>query len=230
MQLKNILILLFLALLYFPSCKKNQLKKPTDVSFKADINRASNSSGSLIFTGGNINIAEFDIEGKRQQGDDISFSKEFENGLLINFDPNNSIPEIDFDIPQGIYESLEISFKTFENESDITITCLGEYTKNSGTIIPLQFEFMSSEYFSISAEDDNGSANVTLDKDTPAIGLIIFDPIYWFEIIPPSSLENASLTELNGIETLLINESANENLYELIVSRIEESTEIFFGH
>lgn len=211
------------------ACQKNELKKPTDVSFKMDINRAPSTSGALIFDEGTINLAAFDVEGERQEGSDVSFSKEFSNGLLVSFDPNQPISEIDFDIPQGVYKSLAISFETFDDNSDITIVCKGSYTNNSGSSIPLQFEFMSSEYFSMEAEDDSGNSDIVLDKDTPANAFIVFDPIYWFDIVPQNLLENAETSNVNGAQTILINDSYNDNIYEMVVTRVEESTEITFG-
>jgi len=211
----------------FSGCKKNELKKPTDVSFKMDINRNVSKNGKLSFTDGTINIAAFDVEGERQEGGDISFSKEFPNGLLINFSSTENIPEIEYDIPQGVYERLAISFETFDDNSDITIVVNGNYTNNSGVNIPVRFEFMSSEYFSIEAEDYSGASIIILDKNTPTNALIEFDPIFWFDIVTTNMMENADLVNLSGTQTILINDSENDNIYSMIVTRIEESTETF---
>lgn len=229
MQRITLIFSILFVLLFAVGCQKNELKKPTEVGFKCDINRNVSNDGKLVFTSGTINFAAFDVEGERVKGDDISFSREFPNGLLINFDPNNFISEFDYDIPQGVYNRIAISFETFDDNSDITIVCNGSYTNNSSVILPIRFEFMSSEYFSIEAEDYSNSPEIVLDKDTPANAFIKFNPIYWFDIVPTSLMENADLVNVNGTPTILINDSENDNIYEMVVERIDESTEVTFS-
>lgn len=220
---------LFIGLILFAfSCKKNMLKKPTDVSVKMDINRSTSSNGRYSFSSGTINLASFSVDGERVEGDNIYFENEFPNGLLINFS-SNKIAELNYDIPQGSYERLEIAFETFDDISDITIVINGIYKNNSNVSIPIKFEFMSSEYFSIVSEDYSGSTNIILDKDTPANALIQFNPLYWFDIVPLNLMENADLVNVSGTQTILINDSENDNIYSLIVNRIEQSTESKFN-
>ncbi len=222
--MKTTFIFLF-ALVLLVGCKKNQLKKPTDVSFKIDINRSTSTDGKIIFNSGSIILASFDVEGERQEGDPISFSRSFPQGLLVNFDPNNPITEIQYDIPQGVYTELAISFETFDDNGDNTIVVNGTYTNNGGIDIPIRFEFLSSEYFSISSEDATNSGLIVLDKDTPANALIKLDPIYWFDILTTNQMENADLVNVGGTPTILINEDENDDLYDAIADRIDESTE-----
>lgn len=228
MSLLKIKYLFVIGLFVMVSCRKNELKKPSDVSFKVDINRNESSSGHLVFTGGTINLASFDVEGERQEGDDISFSREFSNGLLVEFDPDMNISELAYEIPQGVYERLSISFDTFDDNTDVTIVCLGTYTNGNSESIPVRFEFMSAEYFSIDAEEDSGETNIILDKDTPANALLELDPIYWFDILSTNQLDNAELVDVEGVQTILINDSVNDGLYDLLSGRVEESTEVLF--
>lgn len=224
----KLIFLLAIPILLGASCKKNQLKQPTDVSIKMDINRNVSNDGKLVFHSGTILLAAFDIEGTRQEGDPIAFSRSFPQGLLINFDPNTGVPEIQYDIPQGVYTVLTISFETFDN-GDNTIVVNGTYTNNNGTDIPVRFEFLSSEYFAITGEDGANSGLIVLDKDTPANAHIKLDPIYWFDILTTNQMENADLVNVNGTPTILINESINDNLYDLLADRVDESTEAVFN-
>lgn len=226
MKTKLLFLIVVVALV---GCKKNQLKTPTDVSFKMDINRNTSNDGKLVFHGGTILLAAFDVEGKRQEGDPISFSRSFPQGLLINFDPNNGVPAIQYDIPQGVYTELTISFETFDDNGDNTIVVNGTYTNTLGTDIPVRFEFLSSEYFEITGEDGANSGLIVLDKDTPANAHIKLDPIYWFDILTTNQMENADLVNFGGTPTILINESDNDNLYDLLADRIDESTEAVFN-
>lgn len=226
MKVKLIFLLVVLALV---GCKKNQLKKPTDVTFNIDINRNQSSDGKLVFTSGTINLASFSVEGTRQEGDPVSFSNSFSGGLLLNFSSSGIIPQLDYDIPQGVYTSLAVSFDTYEGPGGVTIVVNGIYTNNSSVDIPVTFEFLSSESFEIESEDDVNSGVVVLDKDIPANALIKLDPIHWFDILSNNQMENATLTDVGGTMTLLINEDKNENLYDLLADRVDESTESVFN-
>ena len=180
-----ILIAVLIAVFFsFSSCdKRKKWKLPTDVGFKMDINRSTGSNGKLVFTSGPIILAEFDFEGEREQGDDVYFTKSFPGGLSIPFDPNGTIAELDFDIPQGTYNRIEISFETFDDLGDDNIVVNGTYTNTSGTDYPIRFEFKSAEYFSIVAEDYSGSSQIILDKDIAVSTKIQLDPIHWFQVV-----------------------------------------------
>lgn len=211
------------------ACKKQQLKQPTDVSFSVDINRNASNNGNLIFESGYILLSSFDVEGERQEGDPIAFSRSFSNGLLVNFDATGVIGDLNFDIPQGVYTELRVRFATFDDNGDATITVNGSFTNSQGTDVPIRFEFMSSETFEISGEDDVNSGVVVLDADMPSSAIIRLDPIYWFDILTTNQLENANLVDVNGVQTILINESNNDNLYDLLADRVDESTEAVFN-
>lgn len=225
--LKFIFALIFLINLSV-SCKKKRLSKPVDVNFKMDINRSKSSNGKLIFNNGTINIAEFNVEGSRIEGEDIAFSRSFNNGLTISFDPNNEISELKYDIPQGEYTELTVSFDTYEDSNDKTIVVNGTYTTSSGDDVPIKFEFMSSEYFSVSSEADDGSETIILDKDVASSSLIKLDPIHWFGGISTTTLDNATRTNVNGAQTILINDEVNGDLYDLVADKIDEATESVF--
>ena len=94
-------------------------------------------------------------------------------------------------------------------------------------IIP--FKFGSSETFEIESEDSSNSGVIVLDKDQPSNALIELDPVFWFDILSVNQLENANLTTIDGVSTMLINEESNENLYDLLADRVDESTESVFN-
>ncbi|MEO9531251.1 MAG: hypothetical protein ABJG68_11995 [Crocinitomicaceae bacterium] len=224
-QINLLISIMFLAI----GCKKNQLKKPVDVSVQMDINRENSNEGHLLFTKGYIRIAEFTVEGKRQEGADVELSKEFEQGLIIDFSPTQFVDALHMDIPQGNYTSLDINFDTHEGNDEPTISVKGTFKNSSNEDIPLIFEFMSSEYFSVNGESSGSSALIVLDKSNPALSFIEFDPIYWFDIVSMNMLNNANLYNVDGVQTLLINEEKNEDIYDLIADRIDETTSATFS-
>jgi hypothetical protein len=224
------LVLFLTLLILFLSCKKNELKKPAGVAVKIDINRGPSSEGHLIFSDGYIRLAEFSVEGVRQEGGDVELTKEFEQGNLAYFSSSNTVPNLDIEIPQGNYIDLDVSFDIFDGNDQPTIRVEGIYTNQSNQTTPIVFEFLSSEYFSINSESDDGNSIITLDKNIASSVLIKLDPIYWFDIVSYSMWDNATLVEINGEMTILINEGVNENIYDIVVDRIDEQTSSVFSN
>lgn len=223
-------IIFTLILAAFWSCRKKELNEPTHVDITVDINRSLSSEGHLQFNNGYIRLASFSVEGVRQEGPEVELSKEFETGNLHYFSSSNPVSNLELDIPQGNYTDLDISFNTFDDTDDPTIMVKGTYINQSSQSFPVQFEFLSSEYFSINSESDDGSSVIELDKDIYSSALITLDPIYWFDLISTSAWDNADLVEINGVMTILINESNNSAIYDNVADRIDEQASSVFSN
>jgi len=224
--------IVFTVLFTCPSCKKKKerekWKLPTDVSFKMDINRTVTSGGNLAFTGGAIILGSFTFDGNRTQADDVFFVNNY-SGLSISFDPNNSVAELDFDIPQGTYSKISVSFQTFGNAGDDHIVITGTY-KNSVTdsIYPLRFEFEAMEFYTVISKDASGNSEIILDESVASTATITLDPVFWFQTISTSSLDNATLVNISGVPTILITDAKNEDIFDLVVDRVDDATEVVF--
>ncbi|UKN01285.1 hypothetical protein K6119_16275 [Paracrocinitomix mangrovi] len=212
------------------SCKKSELKKPADVSVQMDINRQPSTQGHLEFNSGYIRITDFRVEGTRQEGAPVEMNKDFSQGLLITFSPTIMVSELNLDIPQGNYTDLDISFDTFDDLGQPTIQVEGTYTNQSSQTFPVIFEFESSETFSINGESETGEPIIVLDKNIPSNTFIQFDPQYWFDIVTINMWDNAVMVDVQGTMTILINESVNDAIYDLIADRIDDATEATFGN
>lgn len=224
------LTLILGALILLTACKKNQLKQPTDISVSIDINREQSTDGHLSFQDGYIRLASFSVEGIRQEGADVELEKEFEQGNLTYFNASSPVSNLDIEIPQGSYTSLDIAFNVFDDNDETTIRVEGLYTNQANDTYPIIFEFASSEYFSINSEADDGASIIVLDKDILSTVLIKLDPIYWFDIISYNMFDNASLEEVNGSMSIVVNENTNENIYDLVVDRLDEQTSSVFSN
>ena len=224
------ILLIISAIIFLIGCSKKELNEPASVSIRMDINRAQSSSGHLEFDYGYIRLASFGVEGVRQEGPEVELSKEFETGNVHNFSSTAPVSNLDIAIPQGNYIDLDINFNTFDDNGDPTILVEGIYKNQASQNIPVRFEFLSSESFSINSEAEDGNSVIELDKDFNSNALITLDPIYWFDLISINSWENATLTEINGEMTILINESVNSSIYDNVVDRIDEQTSSVFSN
>jgi len=224
---------LYLLFLVFPviavvsSCQK--WKEPTEVAFYMDIEKSSALNGQLTFTGGEIVLEYFEFDGDREKGDDVFFSKDFEDGLVIPFDESMKIEGLDFVIPQGIYKRLDIRFKTSDNMTGVTLLINGNYTYSGGGSVPVRFEIEDPQSFEDRAEEADGQS-IVLDDEIYSPAKIVLDPSYWFEPVPVSSFESADLTDIGGVNTLLISKDENEEIYNLILDRVDETTMIIFNY
>ena len=143
--------------------------------------------------------------------------------MSIDFSPTNNISELVFDIPQGDYTELVITFSTKYNNGNSNISVKGTYTDTSGVSIPLLYEFKDDDSISIIGEDDDGDATIVLDKKVSVNTLVKFDPVYWFATVSNNLFDNATLVDVNGTQTILVNSSTNGDIYDLVVDRMEET-------
>lgn len=222
-------VLVIFSFLWMTACRKdkNEWKKPTDVAFKADVNRGEAMSGTLKFTGGTIVLREFSFDGERLQGDDVYFEKQFPGGLTVALDANKLIPELDFDIPQGNYTKITIELE-IEGSGSKSIAVNGSYTNSNGDTYPLRLELEEIEIYTVVAKDISGSSEIVLNKDLPTNALITFDPVHWFGTVSAGMLDNASLVDVGGVMTILINDANNEDILDKVTDRIDEATEVAF--
>lgn len=227
------LLIYFLAfnfLATLSSCKKRKKwKQPTDVQIKMDINRSSMLGGNLAFNGGYAKIESLTFNGDRQESDDVTFTKTYSGGLQVPFDANNSVSEWDFDIPQGTYNNITISFHTYGEAGDDHIVLTGTY-KNSIDLntYPVRLEIKVEEFYNTLAKSSSGNNQIILDKNIQKEGLIKLNPVYWFQLVSVNDMDNATLINVNSVPTILINDSDNTDIFDLLSDRIDDATEITF--
>ncbi len=236
---KNIFIpLLFfiIACCLFSSCNdKKKWKLPTELSTTVNIRNTISPSNNIVFTKGSITLSEFQFDGERDQGEDMFFVKPLEV-LNIPFS-GNYVNELNFDIPQGTYSKIIISLKTQSpvsakedplnnNHGEGSISIEGTYTDYEGNQYPLYFDLNTAEHFSVIAKSNSGNNQILFDKDVPMTANISFDPVYWFQTISSSMLDEITdemdmeQESNNNSEAILINKDHNSALYDIIVNRI----------
>lgn len=218
---------LSVALLSVFSCGK-KWKKPTDVSFKFQLNSNSNS-GLVKFTGGFLILNKISFSGDRKQGQNhIELDQTFSSNLQVNLSQNTTGSGIKFDIPQGTYEKIEIKMETDCDQTGASLLIYGYYVNATNDTIALQFEFPADDAIKIQAKNSSGGNQIVLIEDQPSNPTVIMNPNYWFATVTQSELDSASQNIILGIPTIVINESDNSDIYELVVDRLKDGNEIIF--
>ncbi|MBN4066177.1 hypothetical protein JYT51_02485, partial [Candidatus Amoebophilus asiaticus] len=214
----------FLILIYFfclmQGCGK-KWKETAEVDFNFELEEES--GGYLSFDGGHIYIDQITFSGQRKQGKDVDFNRKFSEGedkgifsSLLTF--------VSFDIPQGTYTNIDIEIKTKTPSNESSILLTGTYLNNQGNRIPIRFEFNTPEIFSIKAETADGGSEIVLIESKPATASTIFDPFFWFNTVQKNQFEGASTTDIDGISTIVINNSLNLDIFNLVNDRVNKAT------
>jgi hypothetical protein len=219
-------ILFFSAVVFsIVSCKKSELKNPTEILFAVGINAEPAINGNLNFTDGQIILRSLTFDGIRIKGDDVYFEKEFEGGLNTSLSNTNTNSQLIFQIPQGSYTSIRIDFESEQSGSE-KISINGSYKKSNGDIYPITVEVERIEFYDKIVKNAQGDTNIDLIAGNSKTAIIQLNPTFWFSNISSNQLDNANLTTIGGVTKILINPETNEDLYDSIEDKINSNIEI----
>ncbi len=231
-------------LFVFAACTKDELTLPTRVSFEFVINehqsseetqgnKSTNQSqwfqpGSFKVDQGLLVVEAIEFDGRRQQGKEVFFRSDFSEPLLANLGGPSESKQVNFDIPQGEYNRIDMYF--FLGTDDLMPLVLeGTFTRpGSHGEFPIKFEYRFREEIQVRARARHGQQNIVLQKDTPANAEVIMDAEFLFRFINFGLLMNAETTTIGGQETILINENINSNIFNILANRIPNSMAVVF--
>lgn len=208
------------------SCNR-KWKKTAPAGFSIQLEKSSAGNNFLSFQSGTIYLDKFGIEGDRKQGDNVLFEDEFESSSQINVSTSVITPALSYDIPQGTYTELRMDIRIRENNGGNSIILNGMYD-NGSVLTPVLFEFSDKVDIRVFASSSGGS-EITLMEDEQTTATITFGIISWFGTVTTNMLDNASLTDIGGVMTIVINESENNNIYDVVVNRIGLSETVIFN-
>jgi hypothetical protein len=203
------------AIILLAACQKDSLNdgqlsyvfKPTNLAASigttaaaSGLAVAANSSGSMTWTSGTLNIQKIQFSAKRDQ---TAASVEYNN--LTNIDIlNTGTISGNVTLPTGTYDNIELKLNLVQSTTNVALTLKGTYTETSGTKIPVEIQFNEAYELKLTPpqliiKGDKYTANVTLD-----FAKIVKDVI-------ASDLGQTTRTQPNN--TILITSSINPTLY-----------------
>lgn len=226
--MKN-LIYVAMAVILFTSCSKDdstdaRLKLTAGIESSAMAQAKSEFSslkepGTLEFTDGYIWIAEVVFDGSFASGGSVS--KSIGRFSKIDFATGVAEPSIDdITIPSGTYQDVYLGIELRDEDAQPSIVMEGTYTRTDNTEVPIRFEFNSGEVFE--AESDE---IVVVEAEEVVTAKIVFDPYVWFSVVSANMLDNANV---NGEGVIVISESRNEAIFDLVADRLDVSTDSRF--
>jgi hypothetical protein len=224
------------------SCIKDENTHPVRLSVSVNITEQYKTSDTLSFGKGEIIIKEVQFEGKREAGENYSFNSETgkEYGPKYFYAQSANLESIAlFDIPQGIYTLMKWRFELsdglerLESEDDNNETpgliIHGNYIKHNGEKLEVRIEIDPFESFECQTISPTGEKKINVISGKVYNAVLSFDPYFAFRAISTDSLEDADYSDDDKPPLLLISSDSNEELYEIILFRLQQSAKIVFS-
>lgn len=234
MKHKSFILLAFLFLVI--SCQKDELTLPSKVLFKFGMissfnedngNKNSNNSHLFFIDKGRFIFENIEFDGRRDEGKDIFFISNFPSAVEAVLENQETNFEVKFDIPQGVYNKIDISFY-IDNSQHIPIVLEGKF-KTGAVEKNIRFEYNHTEKISVRAYNKQNAQNsIVLTKDESSTAFVIVDSEFLFRFISIAAIMNAESFLLNNNEVILINNQHNTDLFNQIAGRINNCIYIMF--
>jgi hypothetical protein len=221
------------------SCIKDEFTRPVRISLNVGITEQFKTSDTLLFKSGEIFVKEIQFDGMREVGEGYSFNSE--SGKKFgpqNFYPPSVNPEAIalFDIPQGIYTMMRWKFELsdglemLEPDDDDTETpgliLNGSYINRFGETLQVRIEIDPYESFECQSVTKTGGGSINIISGNNYSAVLYFDPYFAFRAISEGSLDDADYSDEEMSPILLISSDSNEELYEIILFRLQQSVKI----
>ncbi|MDX1586933.1 MAG: hypothetical protein R3222_09320 [Balneolaceae bacterium] len=223
------LALLFIAMTFVSCDNSNPM---AEVNYEFNVNKATSqakvkstdSSPTLMdtanvqFSSGYITIREIVFDGDMVEGGSVSITHE--QVAEIDVATGNTTPSLDaVQIPAGTYSSPNLGIELQDVNDQPQMVINGTFTDDTGSQVPLRFEFNSGEVFE--AESDQ----VTLVENQVATAVITFDPVFWFSDVTTEMLNNATR---NGEGVIVISETSNADIFTNVADKLDVATQATF--
>lgn len=190
-----------------------------NTSAKSSKQAAAKINENLNFTSGYVWVSEIVFDGTLSRGSSIS--RTVERFSKIDFATGVATPSLDdVTIPVGTYTFVNLGVELRDEDAQPSVVMEGTYTHTDSSIIPIRFEFNSGEVF-----EAETSQEVTVNENQTVLSRIVFDPIVWFSVVSTNALDNASV---NGEGVIVISETSNASIFDLVADRLDVSTESVF--
>lgn len=233
----------FLALsfvLFFTSCE-DPLTLPAKVNFEFELithdygeyqktgTSVHKSQGNLKIDQGTLMFESLEFDGRREEGKDYYFISNFSELVIVNLSTGQSNKFLSFDIPQGVYNLIEITLN-IRGDNEISLVLEGILKKEMPfeEDILVRFEYPISERIRIKAEPAGNVGKIVLKKDVLSTATIIIDASVIFRFVNMHMLVNADTSIYNGGEAIIINQDNNNDIFNLMATQIEKSFSVVF--
>lgn len=230
-------LLLLIPGMLFLSCTKEEWTRPVKVAFSFSMDEMESTSGKksqtyLEFHEGKMNISQISFEGYRETGPNVFFDSDFESPVLADLATVSSEPPVVFDIPQGIYDHINITLELDSEKQPFSLELRGVYhspNPHKGDI-PVIFTLDLPEKIEVNPRPSAETGEIAFVKDRHNEIRICLHTDILVQLIYSAMLESADFSGTEENPCIVISGVENENIYLLIMSRLEKATEGILMH
>lgn len=238
--MKRTLLLPLFLLLFVYSCQKDPSTLPARVQFSfgmapfesgTDLKELSGidflkSPNFLIIDDGRLVISKIDFEGRRQNVGDVFFTASFDPPIIIDLKEEIASRVVQFDIPQGIYERIEMVF-FLGAPGQLPLLMTGQANLPASGQKQVRFEYQFSEPVRVKARDKTEN-EIVLRKDEISNATLIINAAHLFRLVNPGLINSAQIINENDTEVILISQGANPSIFNVVANRLSQSFEVTF--
>lgn len=236
-KLLPLFLILFLSLTF---CQKDPSTLPAKVKFNfgmtplvaeeglKDAAVSADQSGQVYLTmdGGTLVVSTIEFEGRRQNASDVFFTADFDPPIVVDLETQTMSRLVQFDIPQGIYERIELIFH-LGAPGHLPLLMTGEANLPNIGQKSVRFEYQYSEPVRVVAKSISGG-NIVLKKDVPGTATVDLDASHLFRLVNIGLLVSSEVHNQNGTDVILINQDMNSPIFNVIANRISQSFDVIF--
>ena len=223
MRMNMRIIALIVMVLGLASCGKDE-----STNASVDINFTGNSSvisvpggriqaNTLEFTSGTIRLTQIQFETETDEGDSIEVN--IEQVVEIDFATGATTPDLSgLTFPVGVYSEVEVELELLDENNIPSIVLEGTFTDANDQAHPIRFEFNSGETFEVERE-----GRIVFEAGAQVLAEVTFDPGVWFAGVSREELSAARKNE-NGV--IVISETSNPEIFDIVADGLDLATEI----
>jgi hypothetical protein len=250
MKKKVIYICFILIAFILHSCELDELDKPTTVSLtistlgKGYINQEDDDDdddddekegkdkiqsrqAGLFIEGGEVYIAEIELDGTRENAEDYYFSKVFEQMLHADLYSDNLDRNVEFKIPQGSYAKVDLNIYLSNPDNSSTINLKGKYrlgaAKDMDVEIKFDMEDIEEKTLKLTLFNTNNEKQILFKKNQARSIDIQINLKKLLNPLNPGRLNQAQSIQTSEGKKIIISAQHNNQLYRQLKSRIENS-------
>jgi len=231
---KIISLVIFSLILFTYSCEKDELTEPTKVDLEFSMDSytgygqyGSKSGSSFEINEGVMIIESIEFDGRRDEGEDYFFTSDFSEPLITEMHNKYTNKDVSYDIPQGVYNRIELNFSIGDgNENALCLQ--GHYQRGPLDDVEIRFEYAFQEQIRIRAKNSMNNEQIVLKSNSDVKANVIFDAAHLFKIVSMNMINNAETTQVEGENIILINNENNIDIFNVLVTRLDNSIRVIF--
>ncbi len=235
MRCKYLLVTSIALLFLVSSCIEDDLNKPVRVDLEFLLEDNPLTISYVNFTNAVVALDRVRFYGIRDVGNDVLFTSrpDFSFGTFVIPAQQNTRYVTYFEVPQGVYNMIRwdaelteiddaVYDDVFVDSDDFGLIFEGTYTRLDGSTV-LLFIAVDPAVLSFGTLNAGGNNVVSLESTNNYTVSFELNPYLAMQGISRSLIEQAETDSEDDIEFIEISSDENEDLYELVLFRLEKT-------